>query len=603
MKRQNFHPAPSQRELHGPKYWRSLDELAQTPGFREKLAREFPAGADRLDGVDRRNFLKLMAASFALGGVGMAGCRRPEANILPFGKSVEGFVPGLPVYYATAMPQRRIAVPLLAETHQGRPTKLEGNPAYEPHGGSTSLAAQASLLDLYDPDRATEHTQNGNVLAAAAVADLLAGIGTAAAADQGAGLAFLAGASSSPTRARLVAALRAKFPQAKWAEYEPVTDEPPAAASQAVFGRPLRPIYQFAQAKRVVSIDADFLQAEAGSLYYAREFAKGRRVKTKEDPMNRLYVAESGFTLTGSMADHRLRLASSRMVGFAAALYAQVTGDHAYDALAQGLEVPPGWIAECAADLAANKARTLVLAGSHLPAAAQALAYGINAALGNLGIHRAICGAGRAGRPRHRRPGGRGPRGDGQDPRHPRGQSGLQRPGRLGLGRAAEERAAGGAPGLPRGRDLRRGGREPRGGALSGIVGRRPDARRHGRAGAADDPAAVRRPERNRGPGPDRRRGDGRSVHPGRRDDRPARRRRRRGRLPAFPARRPAGRFGLSRGSGGFQRRGHRGPGEHGSGARRPCPSPAWRSASSPTTRSTTDGTRTTAGCRSVPIR
>jgi molybdopterin-containing oxidoreductase family iron-sulfur binding subunit len=385
MKRQNFHPAPSQRELHGPNYWRSLDELAQTPGFREKLEREFPAGAETLAGVDRRHFLQIMAASFALGGVGLAGCRRPEANILPFGKSIEGFVPGLPVYYATAMPQRRIALPLLAETHQGRPTKLEGNPAYEPHGGSTSLAAQASLLDLYDPDRATEHTQNGNVLAAAAVADLLAGIGAAAAADQGASLAFLAGASSSPTRARLVGALRAKFPQARWAEYEPVADEPPAAASQAVFGRNLRPIYRFAQAKRVVSIDADFLQAEAGSLYYAREFAKGRRVKAKEDPMNRLYVAESGFTLTGSMADHRLRLASSRMLGFAAALYAQVTGDHAYDALAQGLELPPGWIAECAADLAANKGQTLVLAGSHLPPAAQALAYAINAALGNLG--------------------------------------------------------------------------------------------------------------------------------------------------------------------------------------------------------------------------
>ena len=139
-----------------------------------------------------------MAASFALGGVGLAGCRRPEANILPFGKSVEGFVPGLPVYYATAMPQRRIALPLLAETHQGRPTKLEGKPAYEPLGGATSLAAQASLLDLYDPDRATAHTQNGNALTAAAVADLLAGIGAAAAADQGASLAFLA--ERSPRR-------------------------------------------------------------------------------------------------------------------------------------------------------------------------------------------------------------------------------------------------------------------------------------------------------------------------------------------------------------------------------------------------------------------
>jgi hypothetical protein len=112
--------------------------------------------------------MKIMAASFALGGIGLAGCRRPEENILPFGKSVEGAVPGLPVYYATAMPLRSWAIPLLAETHQGRPTKLEGNPAYAPHGGASSLLAQASILDLYDPDRATAHTRDGKALDAAA---------------------------------------------------------------------------------------------------------------------------------------------------------------------------------------------------------------------------------------------------------------------------------------------------------------------------------------------------------------------------------------------------------------------------------------------------
>ncbi|OYU98695.1 MAG: hypothetical protein CFE26_27140, partial [Verrucomicrobiales bacterium VVV1] len=135
MKRKFEHPAPSERALTGPQYWRSLDELAATPGFKEQLAREFPDGASNLDGVDRRHFMKLMAASFALGGLGLDGCRRPEKNILPFGKSVEGVIPGLPQYFATAMPLRKSAIPLLAETHQGRPTKLEGNPSYAPHGG------------------------------------------------------------------------------------------------------------------------------------------------------------------------------------------------------------------------------------------------------------------------------------------------------------------------------------------------------------------------------------------------------------------------------------------------------------------------------------
>ena len=111
----------------------------------------FPTARRELDGVDRRQFFKLMAASFALGGIGLAGCRRPEAYVLPYGKSVEEVKDGLPLYFATAMPLRRAAIPLVAETYQGRPTKLEGNPSYAPHGGATSLIAQASLLDLYDP--------------------------------------------------------------------------------------------------------------------------------------------------------------------------------------------------------------------------------------------------------------------------------------------------------------------------------------------------------------------------------------------------------------------------------------------------------------------
>ena len=385
MKRKFEHPAPSARALTGPQYWRSLDELAATPGFKQQLAREFPEGASHLEGVDRRHFMKLMAASFALGGLGLAGCRRPEKNILPFGKSVEGVIPGLPQYFATAMPLRKSAIPLLAETHQGRPTKLEGNPSYAPHGGASSLLAQASVLDLYDPERATAHTRGDAVLTPAAVNDFLASLGKKYAAAGGAGLAFLAEESSSPTRARLLRQLRSKFPQAIWAEYEPVTDEPPVAAARAVFGQTVKPIYRFAKAERIVALDADFLSSESGSLYYAREFAKGRRVTKKDDPMNRLYVAESALTLTGSMADHRLRLASSHILAFAAALAEKVTGDAGFAKLAQGIDAKPEWLAECAADLAEHKGASLVVVGAHQPPAVHAIAYAINAALGNIG--------------------------------------------------------------------------------------------------------------------------------------------------------------------------------------------------------------------------
>ena len=384
MKRK-FDHAPAAPGLNGPKYWRSLDELADTPGFREHLAREFPEGASELNGVDRRQFMKLMAASFALGGLGLAGCRRPEAHILPYGKSVEYTVPGLPLYFATAMPLRKSAIPLLAETHQGRPTKLEGNPSYLPHGGASSLLAQASVLDLYDPERATAHTSAGKVITPAAVNAILAGINSTYA-GSGEGLAFLADESASPTRARLVTKLKQLYPRAVWAEYEPVQDEPPVAAAQAAFGRNVKPVYRFAQAKRILSLDADFFHAEAGSLYYARDFAKGRRVTKPTDEMNRLYVVESGFSLTGSMADHRLRLASQDILALAAAIANKVHGAGFEPfVLENKLSVNPQWIEQCAADLMTHPGESLVVAGAHQPEYVHMVAYAINAKLGNLG--------------------------------------------------------------------------------------------------------------------------------------------------------------------------------------------------------------------------
>ncbi len=386
MKRKVEHPEPSANELSGRKYWRSLDELAATPGFREQLEREFPEGASNMEGVDRRRFFKLMAASFALGGMGFAtGCRRPESYILPYGKSVEGVVPGLPLYFATAMPLRSGAIPLLAETHQGRPTKLEGNPTYAPYGGATNMIAQAAVLDLYDPDRATTHTLKGAAQTLGAVQDLLASVSRNYSGNGGAGLAFLAEQSSSPTRAALVARLRRRYPQAVWAEYDAVQDELSETTARAAFGSPVRPIYQFGRARRILSIDSDFLNAESHSLYYAREFAKTRRVTSKDDVMNRLYQVESNLSITGTMADHRLRLASSHMLAFTAALAARITGATNLGGLVEGAELNQQWVNEAAADLQENRGASLVVAGAHLPAAVHALVHSINVALGNVG--------------------------------------------------------------------------------------------------------------------------------------------------------------------------------------------------------------------------
>jgi len=392
MKRKFEHPAPSERELTGPRYWRSLDELSQAPGFREQMAREFPEGASEANEVDRRQFVKLMAASFALGGIGLAGCRRPEAHILPYSKSVENIVPGLPLYYATAMPARGGAIPLLAETHQGRPTKLEGNPSYGPLGGSSSLTAQASVLELYDPDRARGSSKGSAELDPAGVNDLLASVAARYSANGGEGLAFLAGESMSPTRFALVAALKKKMPKAVWAEYEPVDVSNRRKAATAAAGKPAKPYYRFDRATRILSLDADFLQSEPGSLQHARDFAKTRRL-TGDSEMSRLYVAESHFTITGSSADHRLRVASSAIPTLAGAIASRIfkaTGASAElvaaaDKLAAGGEFDTKWLDACAADLVGAGGKALVIAGYGQAPGVHSLVLAANTALGAYG--------------------------------------------------------------------------------------------------------------------------------------------------------------------------------------------------------------------------
>src|SRR3984957_9343860 len=147
----------------GPKYWRSLDQLADKPEFHEWVEREFPAGASELsDPVTRRSFVKLMSASFLLAGFGLTGCRRPVENIYPFSKMPENYVHGVAKFFATSMPVRGSAVPLLAKSNDGRPTKLEGNPQHPDSNGATDRYTQASILDLYDPDRAMRYAKNGN---------------------------------------------------------------------------------------------------------------------------------------------------------------------------------------------------------------------------------------------------------------------------------------------------------------------------------------------------------------------------------------------------------------------------------------------------------
>lgn len=383
-------------ELSGPRYWKSLDDLAETPAFRDWVEREFPAGASEMEGVNRRHFMKVMAASFGLAGLGMTGCRRPESRILPYSQQPENLIPGVPVYYTSSVPGTRDNIPVIVETHSGRPTKIEGNPSYVPYGGSTDIYSQASVLDLYDPDRATKSRERGTVVSPTRVLDRIAAINQRHTEDRGAGLVVLAEPSTSPTRAALVEEFKRTFPEALWAEYTPIDATASERANEMIFGQRLRTLPNFTNAKRILALDADFLSnVTDGGLGQARDWSKNRKIMDSKEAsnMSRLYSVESAMTLTGSMADHRLRLSSSQIGAFAALIGAAVlrgTGADAsavsaFEAMGRTLSVDEKWIAECAADLIEHAGSSLVVAGDHLPAEVHAIVAAINEAIGARG--------------------------------------------------------------------------------------------------------------------------------------------------------------------------------------------------------------------------
>lgn len=390
-------------EIQGKQYWRSLDDLADTPGFRNWVDREFPEGASLMDGVQRRGFLKLMAASFGLAGMGMTGCRRPEHVILPHGKSPEELIPGVPAYYSTARPTPTGFIPLIVESHDGRPTKIEGNPSYIHGGGSSDIYSQASVLDLYDPDRARgcfqresissgdEKSTRWNKISSKDILEKLSAI-----TDKGK-TAILSSNSFSIARNSLLTDLKASG--FKHFSYEAIDlCNPENFLGEALgFKSGLRAIPKFEKSKRVLSLDSDFLgYREPNSSSNTKQFTKGRKVLSPKDAkkMNRLYSVESDLTLAGGFADHRLRVASSDMLAFSSlVLLSLLRNQKSADSklitqlekLSSGMELHSEWVDACTNDLLKNSKKSIVLAGSHLPKAVHLITYKINEILLNRG--------------------------------------------------------------------------------------------------------------------------------------------------------------------------------------------------------------------------
>jgi molybdopterin-containing oxidoreductase family iron-sulfur binding subunit len=361
----------------GPKYWQSLDELAETPEFTQFVQAEFPKEASVWnDAVSRRSFLKLMGASLAF--AGLTACYPIQRKkIVPYVKMPEQIVPGKPLFYATATTLGGYALGLLAESHMGRPTKLEGNPSHPASLGATDVFTQAEPLVMYDPDRAQDVTNAGKK---STWKDFTAAL---ASAGKGAGLRILTGTVTSPSLGAQINALLKANAGAKWYQHEVQNQADVREGVRLAFGTDAQPLYRFDQADIVFGLDADFMDTLPAGVRYTRDFAAKRRVRHDKQTMNRFYAAESSPNTTGSLADHRVACKPSLIEAIARAAAAKLGVSAAQgDALDASTQK---WLDAAIADLQAHKGSSIVVAGSNAAPVVQALAHAMNAALGNVG--------------------------------------------------------------------------------------------------------------------------------------------------------------------------------------------------------------------------
>ncbi|HEV8723450.1 MAG TPA: TAT-variant-translocated molybdopterin oxidoreductase [Candidatus Binatia bacterium] len=367
----------------GQDYWRCLDELADSEQFHEFLKQEFSQqAAGLLDGVGRRDFLKLMGASLALAGLNGCGRAAPvDKKIVPYVNQPETMVIGKPMFFATAFPMSGVGTGVLVESHEGRPTKIEGNPNHPASVGATDAFAQASILTLYDPDRSQVVKNAGRISTWNA---FLIAINDDLEAERvvgGGGLRILTETITSPALANQLRQLLAKFPRAKWHQYEPVNRDNVHAGDRLAFGNNVNTVYRFDNADVILSLDADFLFAGPGNVRYARDFVGKRRVRQNKSEMNRLYAIEATPSVTGSMADHRIALRPSEIPNFAGTIAAKIGLPVQSSADPQRSQ----WIDALVRDLQKHRGASIVVAGDQQPPAVHALAHAMNQALDNVG--------------------------------------------------------------------------------------------------------------------------------------------------------------------------------------------------------------------------
>jgi len=363
----------------GPAFWRTLEEAAESDHLKEYVEQEFPGLSGQIpQGVDRRNLLKVMGASLAMAGA--AACTKmPQESIVPYVRQPENIIPGEPMFYATAYTSGGYARGVLVESHMNRPTKIEGNPDHPASLGSTTIFEQASLLNLYDPDRSETVLFKGGLSTWGQFTGALSTEAQSVGSRKGEGLAIVSGATTSPTLISQMNALLAQWPSAKWYVHEPSVNPAVASAAKKIAGRNAFISYDFSQADVILSLESDFLTVGPATLKYARQFAAKRAVDGGQTPV-RYYQVESSPSVGGSLADHRFSVKSSAIAPITYQL-----------AKALGVAVPevtgtaPEWLSKVAEDLSKSKGRCVVVPGEYQPESVHLAAYAINAALGNIG--------------------------------------------------------------------------------------------------------------------------------------------------------------------------------------------------------------------------
>ncbi len=376
-------PVVQGRDLSGKIYWRSLAERDGTLPA-DVLAQEFPEGASEVTenetGIGRRGFMGIMGASMALASI--AGCRRPEDHIVPYAKPPEEVVPGIPLQFATSVQLYGTAIGLLVESHEGRPTKIEGNPKHPecPGGGSTTFL-QGLLLDMYDPDRSVSPREKGTVKTWDDAAAALKALGDKLKAEGGKGLAIVTDQHRSPTLKAALAELKAAMPAAKVVRYEPFDRTNAHEGARIAFGKPLEAVYEIGKAKVIVAVDSDFLMNEGSPVKASRQFAEARSVHG----VARVWAIESAFSVTGGNADHRLRTKSANVGAVVSAVAKELGVVDAANLKGTLDDKANKFVKALAKDLAANKGHSVLVVGNGQPPAVHAAVAAINAALENIG--------------------------------------------------------------------------------------------------------------------------------------------------------------------------------------------------------------------------